>query len=52
MAAMSSDELYAMAGELRMEMQEAAESMEYEKAAWLRDEITRIEAAVDTDRSA
>ncbi|ANT65650.1 MULTISPECIES: excinuclease ABC subunit UvrB [Prosthecochloris] len=52
MAAMSSDELYAMAGELRLEMQEAAESMEYEKAAWLRDEITRIEAAVDTDRSA
>ncbi len=39
------EELAAMAGNLVMEMQEAAESMEYEKAAYLRDEIQKIERA-------
>jgi excinuclease ABC subunit B len=34
---------YAMAAELRLEMQEAAAGMEYEKAAYLRDEITKLE---------
>ena len=42
---LGSDELYAMAEDLKLEMQEAAESMEYEKAAYLRDEITRLECA-------
>ncbi len=37
---------YAMAAELRLEMQEAAVQMEYEKAAYLRDEITRLEEAL------
>jgi excinuclease ABC subunit B len=37
------EECYAMAAELRLEMQEAAESMEYEKAAYLRDEIAKLE---------
>jgi excinuclease ABC subunit B len=37
---------YAMAAELRLEMQEAAVQMEYEKAAYLRDEITRLEQAL------
>ena len=34
---------YAMAAELRIEMQEAAVQMEYEKAAYLRDEISKLE---------
>ena len=38
-------ELYAMAESLKMEMQEAAVDMEYEKAAYLRDEIMKIEQA-------
>lgn len=42
---MGSEELYAMAENLKLEMQEAAESMEYEKAAFLRDEIARLEHA-------
>ena len=37
---------YAMAAELRLEMQEAAVQMEYEKAAYLRDEITKLEDAL------
>ncbi len=37
---------YAMAAELRLEMQEAAVQMEYEKAAYLRDEITKLEEAL------
>ena len=37
---------YAMAAELRLEMQEAAVHMEYEKAAYLRDEITKLEQAI------
>jgi excinuclease ABC subunit B len=37
---------YAMAAELRLEMQEAAAEMEYEKAACLRDEITKLEQAL------
>jgi excinuclease ABC subunit B len=37
---------YAMASELRLEMQEAAVQMEYEKAAYLRDEISRLEQAL------
>ena len=37
---------YAMAAELRLEMQEAAVQMEYEKAAYLRDEIARLEQAL------
>ena len=37
---------YAMAAELRLEMQEAAVQMEYEKAAYLRDEISRLEEAL------
>ncbi|MEE9905255.1 MAG: excinuclease ABC subunit UvrB [Chlorobium sp.] len=40
---LTSEECFAMAAELRLEMQEAAESMEYEKAAYLRDEITKFE---------
>jgi excinuclease ABC subunit B len=40
---LSAEECYAMAAELRLEMQEAAAQMEYEKAAYLRDEITRFE---------
>ena len=39
-------ESYAMAAELRLEMQEAAVHMEYEKAAYLRDEITKLEQAI------
>jgi len=35
-----------MAAELRLEMQEAAVHMEYEKAAYLRDEITKLEQAI------
>ncbi|MEI6639885.1 MAG: UvrB/UvrC motif-containing protein, partial [Chlorobium sp.] len=34
---------YAMAAELQLEMQEAAVHMEYEKAAYLRDEISKLE---------
>jgi excinuclease ABC subunit B len=37
---------YAMAAELRLEMQEAAAGMEYEKAAYLRDEISKLEQAL------
>jgi excinuclease ABC subunit B len=37
---------YAIAAELRLEMQEAAAEMEYEKAAYLRDEISKIEQAL------
>ncbi|WP_274599218.1 MULTISPECIES: excinuclease ABC subunit UvrB [Prosthecochloris] len=44
---MTPAELQSMADELRSEMQVAAESMEYEKAAWLRDEITRLEQAAE-----
>jgi len=40
---LSADECYAMAAELRLEMQEAAGHMEYEKAAYLRDEISKFE---------
>ncbi len=39
-------ESYAMAAELRLEMQEAAVQMEYEKAAYLRDEISKLEQAI------
>ena len=39
-------ETYAMAAELRLEMQEAAVQMEYEKAAYLRDEISKLEQAI------
>ncbi|MEI8185092.1 MAG: excinuclease ABC subunit UvrB [Chlorobiaceae bacterium] len=39
-------ETYAMAAELRIEMQEAAVQMEYEKAAYLRDEISKLEQAI------
>lgn len=42
---LGSEELYDMAESLKLEMQEAAESMEYEKAAYLRDEITKLEHA-------
>lgn len=40
---LSADECYSMAAELRLEMEEAAEHMEYEKAAYLRDEISKFE---------
>ncbi|MEI6757780.1 MAG: excinuclease ABC subunit UvrB [Chlorobium sp.] len=40
------EEGYAMVAELRVEMQEAAVRMEYEKAAYLRDEITKFEHAM------
>ncbi len=40
---LTADECYAMAAELRLEMQEAAVHMEYEKAAYLRDEISKLE---------
>ncbi|ABL66036.1 excinuclease ABC subunit UvrB [Chlorobium phaeobacteroides] len=36
------EESYAMVAELRLEMNEAAIQMEYEKAAYLRDEIARL----------
>ena len=42
---LDSRDLYAMAEELKLEMKEAASGMEYEKAAYLRDEITRLEHA-------
>ncbi len=42
---------YAMVAELRLEMQEAAVQMEYEKAAYLRDEITRLEQALQRQPS-
>ena len=44
-SSLGSQDLYAMAENLKLEMQEAAESMEYEKAAFLRDEITKLEHA-------
>lgn len=44
------EDLYAMAENLKLEMQEAAESMEYEKAAYLRDEIAKLEQAA-TDKN-
>ena len=40
---MTPEEGRAMAAELRAEMQQAALAMEYEKAAYLRDEIARLE---------
>ena len=43
---LTSQETYAMAAELRIEMQEAAVQMEYEKAAYLRDEISKLEQAI------
>ncbi len=42
---LGSQDLYSMAEDLKLEMQEAAESMEYEKAAYLRDEIAKLEHA-------
>ena len=42
---LGTEDLYAMAENLKLEMQEAAESMEYEKAAYLRDEIAKLEQA-------
>ncbi|WP_076792843.1 excinuclease ABC subunit UvrB [Chlorobium sp. KB01] len=39
---------YAMAAELRLEMQEAAVHMEYEKAAYLRDEIAKLEQVIES----
>jgi len=47
METMTPAEGYAMAAELRIEMQEAAVRMEYEKAAYLRDEITKLEQAIE-----
>ncbi len=47
---LSPEELYSMAEALKCEMQEAAESMEYEKAAWLRDEISKIEQAAGSPK--
>jgi excinuclease ABC subunit B len=38
----TAEESYAMVAELRLEMNEAAVHMEYEKAAYLRDEIARL----------
>ncbi len=43
---MTPQEGYAMAAELRLEMQEAAVQTDYEKAAYLRDEIARLEQAM------
>ena len=40
---MTPEERGSMAAELREEMQQAAKAMEYEKAAYLRDEIVRLE---------
>jgi excinuclease ABC subunit B len=40
---LTAEECYSMAESLRLEMQEAALKMEYEKAAYLRDEITKFE---------
>ena len=47
---LGTEDLYAMAENLKLEMQEAAESMEYEKAAYLRDEIAKLEQAA-TDKN-
>ena len=47
---LNSEDLYAMAENLKLEMQEAAESMEYEKAAYLRDEIAKLEHAATEKR--
>ena len=44
-AALGSQDLYDMAESLKLEMREASESMEYEKAAYLRDEIAKLEQA-------
>ncbi|WP_294347912.1 excinuclease ABC subunit UvrB [Prosthecochloris sp.] len=44
---LGSEDLYAMAETLKLEMQEAAEGMEYEKAAYLRDEIAKLEHAAE-----
>ena len=49
---LGSQELYAMAENLKLEMQEAAESMEYEKAAYLRDEIAKLEHAASGKKEA
>jgi len=43
---LTADEGLAMVAELRVEMQEAAVKMEYEKAAYLRDEITKLEQGI------
>ncbi len=43
--ALEYEDLYAMSENLKLEMQEAARSMEYEKAAYLRDEIAKLEQA-------
>ncbi len=40
---LTAEECYSMAESLRLEMQEAALKMEYEKAAYLRDEISKFE---------
>ncbi|MEI6848035.1 MAG: excinuclease ABC subunit UvrB [Chlorobiaceae bacterium] len=45
LANLTPEEGYAMVDELRLEMQEAAVQMEYEKAAYLRDEILKLEEA-------
>ncbi|NTV98507.1 MAG: excinuclease ABC subunit B, partial [Chlorobiaceae bacterium] len=42
----TSEEGHAMAEEMRVEMYEAALEMEYEKAAYLRDEIAKLEQAL------
>jgi excinuclease ABC subunit B len=44
--AITPEEGYAMAGEMRIAMYEAALQMEYEKAAYLRDEIAKLEQAL------
>ncbi len=50
---LDSGDLYAMAEEMKQAMQEAAEGMDFEKAAYLRDEASRLEqAASEKDNEA
>jgi excinuclease ABC subunit B len=47
MTKMTKEEKMDMLAEMYAEMQDASERMEYEKAAYLRDEITRMEKSLD-----
>ncbi len=47
MQKMTKDEKMEMLAEMYAEMQDASEKMEYEKAAYLRDEIERLQQSID-----
>jgi len=51
-ASLGKQELRAMAESLRLEMREASVDMEYEKAAYLRDEIAKLEQAASAKEGA